>query len=165
MNGLGFAIQTVFLASTLVRPMAADQLWPLTDKHSELAGLEPHPNSLSVAIADQFGHSRIGNTTIRQTAPLKRGALKRSDPTTHLIRIISDNAMVETICSSAVAITSFVSPSAPTPLRQRGLRVMAIPRGIKCWLSASTIALKPQSRSKTDDASANAAIVATSSVV
>ena len=60
-----------------------------------------------------------------------------------MLRVITDGAMVETLGSSAVAITSFVSPPGATPPAARGLRVAAVPPGARCTLDAWTLALGP----------------------
>jgi sucrose-6-phosphate hydrolase SacC (GH32 family) len=83
-------------------------------------------------------HRFIGNATIKQTAPLARARLNGSN----ILRIITDNSMVETIVCSAVAVTSFVSPSGPTPPVGRQLRVVAVPKGAACKLDVFSISLK-----------------------
>lgn len=121
------------------------QQLPPTEGQLSLAILEDASGKESLLVGYDFykeelfvDHSRIGNATIRQTAPLKRRRVSSSQ----LLRIILDNAMVETICSSAVAITSFVSPSARTLPTERKLRVISVPDSAHCTLSASTLSLQ-----------------------
>ena len=87
-------------------------------------------------------HALIGNATIRQTAPLARARLNGSS--SDILRILTDNSMVESFSSSAVAITSFVSPSGPTPPADRQLRVAAVPKGVACTLDVFSISLKTE---------------------
>ncbi len=90
-------------------------------------------------------HARMGNTTIVQTAPLPRRhlslATNQAGGSTPLLRVLVDNAMVETFGAGEVAITSFVTPTGTAQPADRVARLRVAPEGVQCSASVWRLAL------------------------
>lgn len=94
-------------------------------------------------------HSRMGNATLIQTAPLPRDRLNLTGRDTIIapfLRILIDNSMIETFGAGEVAITSFVTPVGHSGPLDRVVRVSGthgggLPSGLACNISAWVLQL------------------------
>ncbi len=92
-------------------------------------------------------HSRMGNATLVQTAPLPRNRLNLTGgnaATPPFLRILVDHSMIESFGAGEVSITSFVTPAGHSEPGDRMLRVSEtheFPAELTCNVSAWTLQL------------------------
>ena len=86
-------------------------------------------------------HARMGNATILQTAPLPRAHLPLAAGGAPLIRVLVDNAMVESFGGGEVALTSFVTPTGDAAPEARVARAGKSGDGVACTVSAWVLGL------------------------
>ena len=86
-------------------------------------------------------HARMGNATILQTAPLPRAHLPLAAGGAPLIRVLVDNAMIESFGGGEVALTSFVTPTGDAAPEARVARAGKSGDGVACTVSAWVLGL------------------------